>query len=171
MKKLLCLLVLFLAGGASVASAGQFDTTVGMRATSSTTFYVEGRIAGLGTVDLMVDTGSGYTTINEEMLAQLQSVGSVRYVKELRGRLANGSEIEVPVYAIEALSVGGGCWLRDVEAAVFPGSTRAILGLNVLQRTAPFIFSFEPPQLVLSNCVASADAPAGELADIAAFDQ
>lgn len=168
MKKFWCLLVLSVAGIVPAASAAEFDTTVAMRPTTSTTFYVEGRIAGLGQVDLMVDTGSGYTTINEEMLAQLKSVGSVRYVKELRGRLANGSEIEVPVYAIEALSVGG-CWVKDVEAAVFPGSTRAILGLNVLQRTAPFIFSFEPPRLVLSNCSATAEAPADKLADLAAF--
>jgi hypothetical protein len=89
----------------------------------------------------------------------------------MRGRLANGSEIDVPVYAIEALSVGGGCWLRDVEAAVFPGSTRAILGLNALQRTAPFIFSFEPPRLVLSNCIATADATVATKADLAAFNE
>lgn len=169
MKSLGSLLVIGLAGVLGSASAADFDTAVNMRATSSTTFYVEGRIAGLGAVDLMVDTGSGYTTINEEMLAQLKNVGSARYVREMRGRLANGSEIEVPVYAIEALSVGGGCWLRDVEAAVFPGRTRAILGLNALQRTAPFIFSFEPPRLVLSNCAATAEVPMAETADIAAF--
>lgn len=170
MKKLPRLLAFaFLAGTVHPASAGEFDMSIDMRATSSTTFYVEGRIAGLGAVDLMVDTGSGYTTINEEMLAQLKSSGAVRYVKELRGRLANGSEIDVPVYAIEALSIGGGCWLKDVEAAVFPGSTRAILGLNVLQRTAPFIFSFEPPRLQLSNCTATAGAPSGGRADLAAF--
>lgn len=172
MKKSLCLLATIIAGTAGAVSAAEFDTTVDMRPTTSTTFYVEGRIAGLGAVDLMVDTGSGYTTINEEMLAQLKGAGSVRYVKELRGRLANGSEIEVPVYAIEALSVGGGCWLRNVEAAVFPGSTRAILGLNVLQRTAPFIFSFEPPRLVLSNCLTTAGSPSsGDVADLAAFDK
>jgi predicted aspartyl protease len=171
MKKFLCLLVIVIVGAARVASAEDFDTTVHMRATTSTTFYVEGRISGLGSVDLMVDTGSGYTTINEEMLARLKNIGSVRYVREMRGRLANGSEIDVPVYAIEALSVGGGCWLRDVEAAVFPGSTRAILGLNALQRTAPFIFSFEPPRLVLSNCIATADATVATKADLAAFNE
>jgi len=169
MRKILCLLVALLAGTSSLASAGEFDTTVDMRANSATTFYVEGRIAGLGNVDLMVDTGSGYMTINEEMLARLEEAGRVRYVKELRGRLANGSELSVPVYAIEALSIGGGCWLRDVEAAVFPGATRAILGLNALQRAAPFIFSFEPPRLVLSNCITTAAAPSAETADLAAF--
>lgn len=171
MKKLMCLLTAVLTGTFNLASAGEFDTSVAMRATSATTFYVEGRIAGLGTVDLMVDTGSGYMTINEEMLAQLQGAGRVRYVKDIRGRLANGNELTVPVYAIEAVSIGGGCWLRNVEAAVFPGATRAILGLSALQRAAPFIFSFEPPRLVLSNCVTTAAAPTGDVADLAAFER
>lgn len=170
-RLLSCLVTAVLAGTVGLASAGEFDTTVDMRATSATTFYVEGRIAGLGDVDLMVDTGSGYMTINEDMLAQLAQAGRVRYVKDLRGRLANGNELTVPVYAIEAVSIGGGCWLKDVEAAVFPGATRAILGLNALQRAAPFIFSFEPPRLVLSNCLtATAANVSGDTADLAAFD-
>lgn len=171
MRKVLCLLAVLLAGATRLAGAGEFDTTVDMRANSATTFYVKGQIAGLGEADLMVDTGSGYMTINEEMLTELQGAGRARYVKQLRGRLANGNEMNVPVYAIEALSIGNGCWLNNVEAAVFPGKTRAILGLNALQRAAPFIFSFEPPRLVLSNCTTTAQAsdPA-RTADLAAFD-
>lgn len=170
MRKFVCLLLTLLAGASTVAVAGEFDTRVDMRANSATTFYVQGEIAGFGPVDLMVDTGSGYMTINEEMLAALRETGGIRYVKQLRGRLANGSEMDVPVYTIEAVSIGNGCWLRNVEAAVFPGKTRAILGLNALQRAAPFIFSFEPPQLVLSNCAVATTASAGvATADLAAF--
>ena len=89
----------------------------------------------------------------------------------MRGRLANGSEINVPVYLLEAVSIGENCWLTDVEAAVFPGNTRPILGLNALQRTAPFIFSFEPPRLQLSNCAARSIQPQAPKADIAAFGE
>lgn len=171
MRKVLCLLAVLLAGATRLAVAGEFDTAVDMRANSATTFYVQGQIAGLGEVELMVDTGSGYMTINEEMLAELQNAGRARYVKQLRGRLANGNEMNVPVYAIEALSIGNGCWLNNIEAAVFPRKTRAILGLNALQRAAPFIFSFEPPRLVLSNCTTTAEArDPGTTADLAAFD-
>lgn len=148
----------------SHAHAEQFNVTIDMRAKGGSTFYVPGQIAGLGAVDLMVDTGSGYMTINEDMLAKLQHSGQARFVRHLRGRLANGSVLDVPVYAIDAVSIGDHCWLRDVEAAVFPGSTRPILGLNVLQRAAPFIFSFEPPQLVLSQCAATNAADGAELA-------
>jgi hypothetical protein len=42
--------------------------------------------------------------------------------------------------------------LEEVEVAVFPGNTRQIVGLSVLTRAAPFVFSTNPPQLQLSNC-------------------
>lgn len=167
MQRLVRILLVFLSGACSVAAAGEFGTSIDMRAKGGATFYVGGQINGLGPVELMVDTGSGYMTINEEMLETLQLAGQARFVKQLRGRLANGSVLEVPVYSIEAVSIGDACWLRDVEAAVFPGNTRPILGLNVLQRAAPFIFSFEPPRLMLSHCDT---VVAGETADLAALD-
>lgn len=162
MLRAVCLLFLLLVGAAPVALAGDFGTTIAMRAKGGgTTFYVSGHITGLGVVDWMVDTGSGYTTINEDMLLALQTSGQVRFVKTLRGRLADGRELDVPVHVIEAVSIGDACWLQDVEVAVFPGNARPILGLNVLQRAAPFIFSFTPPRLQLSGCesaIAKADA-------------
>jgi predicted aspartyl protease len=151
-KRVAHILFLLLTGLCSVAMAGEFGTTIDMRSKGGATFYVPGEISGLGTVDLMVDTGSGYMTINEEILKTLKDGGQARFVRNLRGRLANGSELDVPVYAIEAVSIGEACWLHNVEAAVFPGNTRPILGLNVLQRAGPFIFSFDPPRLVLSHC-------------------
>lgn len=164
MSRLACLLFVLLTGTTPSAIAGKFGTTVEMEARNGSTFYVPGLITGLGAVQWMVDTGSGYMTINEEILASLKEHGLAQFVKNLRGRLADGSEREVPVYSIDAISIGDACWLRDVEVAVFPGNTRPILGLNVLQRTAPFIFSFEPPQLVLSHCDRAVDAVASGLA-------
>jgi len=169
MKKWMGLLLGLLACSGSAAVAGDFATTVDMRGKGAATFYVQGEIAGLGPVDLMVDTGSGYTTINEEILERLRGTSHVRYLRKMRGRLANGTEMSVPVYAIEAVNIGGNCWLNDVEAAVFPGNARPILGLNALQRTAPFIFSFEPPRLHLSNCAERTVEARGN-ADVAAFE-
>ena len=137
------------------AQAGDFQTRVAMTEKSAATFYVSAEIAGFGATELMVDTGSGYVTINEETLAVLQSNGHARYVKHLRGVLADGSELIVPVYAVSAIAIGGDCWLRDVEAAVFPGAARQILGLSALRKTAPFVFSVEPPELMLSRCAAA----------------
>ncbi|MCG6941158.1 MAG: retroviral-like aspartic protease family protein [Thiohalocapsa sp.] len=144
-----------------------FRFRVAMQEKSAATFYVSGDIDGVGPVELMVDTGSGYTTINEETLAALQQRNAARYVKDLRGVLADGSELTVPVYAIARMRIGAQCWLEDVEAAVFPGKSRQILGLSALRRAAPFIFSVEPPALFLSRCGAQKDVagdhPAGEL--------
>ncbi len=122
------------------------------------TYYVNAQIADLGISEFMVDTGSGYLTINEQTLSTLQERKQARYVKELRAILANGTELIIPVYAINQLRIGG-CTLRNVEAAVFPARTRQILGLSALNKAAPFTFSIDPPELVLSNCTRNADAP------------
>lgn len=132
--------------------AGEFDTSVPMRDGGSATYYVEADLDGVGQMDFMVDTGSGYLTINEETLATLKRLGGVSYLYDLQAVLADGSEMIMPVYRIKSLSIGGRCRLTDVEAAVFPGATRQILGLSALKKAAPFIFSFDPPNLVLSNC-------------------
>jgi predicted aspartyl protease len=143
---------LILALASMGASGGQFQTTVEMRDKGASTYYVDGYVKGLGDVELMVDTGSSYLTINEEALTELTRQQEVRFIRELRGVLANGTELLVPVYMLDAINIGGECWLHNVEAAVFPGRTRYILGLSALSRAAPFIFSLDPPTLVLSNC-------------------
>lgn len=142
-----------------VAAAEDFDTRVVMQERSAATFYVPGAIPGYGVLELMVDTGSGYMTINERTLEALKGAGTVRYVKQLQGILADGSEMAVPVYAIGRIRIGRGCWIEDVEAAVFPGDGRQILGLSALRKTAPFIFSVDPPELLLSRCNAMTAQP------------
>ena len=118
----------------------------------SKTFYVSGRMAGTEPAEFMVDTGSSYMTINQATLDKLQTDGQAVYLRDLTGVLANGEEMVVPVYRIPRMILGNSCELSDVEAAVFPGNTRQILGLSVLRRTAPFMFSIDPPVLHLSNC-------------------
>ena len=100
----------------------------------------------------MVDTGSSYMMINEITLAQLEESGDAQYLRELTGILANGDEMRVPVYTLSSVRIGENCVLEDVEAAVFPGDTRQILGLSALSKAAPFIFSTQPPRLQLSHC-------------------
>jgi predicted aspartyl protease len=139
--------------------AGDFDVTVPMHDKGLATYYVNAQLADdLGTSEFMVDTGSGYLTINEQTLIALQERKQAQYVKELRAILANGTELIIPVYAIHQLRIGS-CTIRNVEAAVFPARTRQILGLSALNKAAPFTFSVDPPKLVLSNCAQSVDAP------------
>jgi len=139
----------------SAVAADEFGTSIPMRAGNATTYYVKAVVGDLEAMDFMVDTGSGYTTINEETLGELQRNEQAEYLRELRGILANGAELVVPVYRLSQINIGGGCRLDNIEAAVFPGNTRQILGLSALKQAGPFIFSFDPPNLILSNCPTS----------------
>jgi len=132
--------------------AGGISTQVPMTLKGSKTFYVSGWMAGAEPAEFMVDTGSSYMTINQVTLDMLKSDGQAVYLRDLSGVLANGDELVVPIYRIPRIILGDSCELLDVEAAVFPGETRQILGLSVLRKTAPFTFSTDPPELQLSNC-------------------
>jgi len=133
--------------------AQEFGTSVSIHDKGKETYYVEGFIAGLGSVDFLVDTGSSYMTINEDALEVLKAQNQVRYVKELIGILADGSSKQVSVYLIEQVTLGSQCILYDVEAAVLPAKTRYILGLSALKKASPFAIHTEPlPKLVLSHC-------------------
>jgi len=133
--------------------AGDFDTTVPMRDKGASTFYAPCSIEGYGEVEMLVDTGSAYTTINEQTLEVLQDRGLATYVKDLDAKMADGSSKVVPVYRIASIYVGDDCEIEDVEAAVLPGNTRSLLGLSALSKAGPIIFSADPPRLTLSNCV------------------
>jgi len=137
------------------AFAEQSTTTIAIHQKAASAFYVKGKLGDLGDADFMVDTGSGYLVINQESLAQLRANGQAQYVKEIRGILANGNKFVVPVWRISSFTIDSQCVLRDVDAAVFPGKTRQILGLTGLIKAAPFVFSFDPPQIVFSNCTQS----------------
>lgn len=152
-------LVVFLSGTQAWGESDQ--TRVAMLEKSAATFYVQGAIDGYGPVELMVDTGSGYTTINEQTLAVLMRQSSAHYLREVRGVLADGSELDVPIYSVGRMRIGDRCWLSDVEVAVFPGTSRQILGLSALRKVAPFVFSVEPPGLMLSGCQLSSEDGGG----------
>ena len=120
------------------------------------TFYIEVNIRGLGPTEFMVDTGSGYMTINQNSLDILRGKGEVTYVKKLTGILADGQRKTLPVYRIESVRLGTSCVLHGVEAAVFPGNTRNILGLSALKKAGEFTIAFSPPRLRFSNCAKAA---------------
>ena len=116
------------------------------------TYYIQANMLGSGDVEFMVDTGAGYTTINEFTLERLIQADNAVYIGELTGVMADGSQHRLPIYRIKRLVLGEDCVIDDVEAAVFPQKTRMLLGLSALEKTAPFMFSTNPPSLHLSNC-------------------
>lgn len=139
----------------SVRGSEPRTALIPMRDNGASAFYVEVHIEGFGSRDFLVDTGAGYMTINENTLAVLRTQDLATYVRELEGILADGTRLRMPVYRLTSIKIGDACVIRDVEVAVFPGTTRGLLGLSALRRTAPFLFSLEPPVLQLSNCFAT----------------
>lgn len=135
----------------NLAVAESFKT-IPMNQKRLATYYVQASMLGSGNVEFMVDTGAGYTTINEHTLASLVEADNATYVGELTGVMADGSQQRLPVYRIKRLVLGEDCVLDNVEAAVFPRNTRMLLGLSALEKAAPFVFSTNPPSLSLSNC-------------------
>jgi len=147
--------------------AGRAAVSVDLQRRETGTFYIPGAIQGYGEVELLVDTGSSFLVINQAMLTALERSGSAIFSHELRGCMADGTDTVVPVYRLAGVRLGAECWIQDVEAAVFPGTSRPILGMNILVRLAPFTFSTEPPQLALNQC---AELPSADFAELTATD-
>jgi predicted aspartyl protease len=143
--------VVLLVGANSPAMANSFRE-IPMNQKQLATYYVQASMLGSGDVEFMVDTGAGYTTINEFTLERLIAADNAVYIGELTGVMADGSQHRLPIYRIKRLVLGEDCVLDNVEAAVFPQNTRMLLGLSALEKTAPFMFSTNPPSLHLSNC-------------------
>ena len=143
-----------LTGGATFADP--LPVSLPMYEKGAATYYVQGQIDGYGATEFMVDTGSGYMTINEQILAALKQQKMARYLRDLQGVMTDGSTQTVPVYELSAVRIGSDCVISKVEAAVFPGTTRPILGLSALKRVAPFEFSIGPARLTLNGCSSSA---------------
>ena len=149
--KKFCALTLLLMSNTSFALQDQ-HIAIPMETSRAHTYYVEGKFSDLLKTHFLVDTGSGYTTINHETLKKLQANNQATYVRDLIGILANGKKMRVPIYRISSLILGDDCELQNIEAAVFPGKTRQILGLNTLRKAGSFVFTFKPATLVLSQC-------------------
>ena len=153
---LACLGVIAANSGLVTAQAGEFDTRLSMQQSKTSSYYVTGIIEGLGEQKFLVDTGASYVTLAQDELDVLKSKGLAHYQREITGRMADGTRKQVPIYRIARISLGGRCDLRDVEAAILPGQTRKLLGLSALRKAGPFIFSMDPPELVLSDCTVNA---------------
>ena len=140
------------------AAAPVTATVVQLKRRNAGTFYVPSVIDGFGAANLLVDTGSSHLVISQEMLDTLAKQDRAIYVRDLRGVMADGSARVVPVYRIASLRLGSGCWIHDVEAAVFPKKSRPILGMSILGQLAPFTLSTDPATLSLSRCQAAPKA-------------
>lgn len=137
---------------ATAPASGEPLTAVPMYDKGFSTYYVAGRIDGYGAAEFLVDTGAAYVIITEDALKVLKAQGQARYLRELSGVMADGSQVTVPVFLIRGLHIGNDCEIRDVEATAIPQANRLVLGLSALRKASPFTVSLEPPSLALSDC-------------------
>ena len=101
--------------------------------------------------DLLFDTGSGYVSLSKASFEHVETQPGTTFERHIRGKLANGAALSVPIYKVRELRLSGECVLRDIEVAVFPHADRDILGINALRQLQPFTVEMEPPALV-ANC-------------------
>ena len=154
------LLALALFHAAPAAAEGVF-TPVALQRQVTGTFYLDAMLPGYGDLRLLLDTGSSYLVITEKILAPLVKNGVASFAHQTHGTMADGSKRTIPVYRLATLRLGTNCWVHDVEAAVFPGNTRPILGMNVLAKLSPFTFSADPAELAVQRCQAAPVPSAG----------
>jgi len=55
-----------------------------MYSIGSQTYYIDSIIKGAGKHSMLVDTGSGYSVINETTLSQLMQSGDAQYISKLK---------------------------------------------------------------------------------------
>jgi len=148
-------LILGLSFAAGV-SAGDFEHIIPLDRQKSGNYYITGTItdtSGAGTdVQFMVDTGAGMVTLAESTFKSLSRDLRVKPSRRVAARMADGRTRSINVYEIARFSLGKHCEIGPTEVAVIPGATNNILGLNVLNRAAPFAIFTSPPSLALSVC-------------------
>ena len=101
-----------------VKAASADATTVSLIRKKAGTYYLPVRFLGLGSVNVLLDTGSSHTVIPRRYLEQIAKAQNASYAYTVNGTMADGSRSQVPVYRIGSLELAPGCWVHDVEAAV-----------------------------------------------------
>jgi len=149
---------LLLALTLSPALSAADSHTIELSHKGSGTLYVQTTLDENTQSSWLVDTGSDYSVMDRASLESLLTQGRARYVKQLRGKMADGSERTLPLFMVDSLELGNGCTVENVKVAVLPNSTRSIMGLSALRQLAPFSVSFDPPQLTVSGCKPSVAA-------------
>jgi len=145
------ILFVFCFGVYGLAQAGNAQS-MPLVESAAKTLYVSAAVDTLDATKFMLDTGSGYTTINQKTYDALKQLQRIHFVKKILGLLADGSQRQVNIWRVDSITLNGSCKLQNIEVAVLPGTSRQILGLATLRKAAPFTISVDPPTLSLSNC-------------------
>lgn len=138
---------------AMTVSAEDFAYKIPLDLQRTGNYYLTGTLGSETEVEFMVDTGAGIAIFAESTFDSLAGGLHVKPNRRIAARMADGRTKAINVYKIERFSLGEGCKIGPAEVAVIPGAANNILGLNVLNRAAPFAIYTSPPSLALSVCL------------------
>ncbi len=137
---------------ARIANAEEFGYKIPIAQQSSGSYHVAGSVENGAEVEFLIDTGAGMVILSERTFKSLTEVANRKPSKRIAVRMADGRSKGVNVYTVNQLVLGGTCNLGPLEVAVIPGATKNILGMDVLNKAAPFAIYNSPPSLALSDC-------------------
>lgn len=144
--------IVFGASLTTTASAEDFEYKIPLDQKKSGNYYITGNLGSETDVQFMVDTGAGMVILAESTFELLSSDLRLKPSRRIAARMADGRTRTINVYEIVQFSLGEGCNIGPTEVVVIPGAANNILGLNVLNRAAPFAIYTSPPSLALSVC-------------------
>lgn len=133
--------------------AEDFEFRIPVALQSSGSYHVSGSLGSNDAVDFLIDTGAGMAVLTEATFKSLPRAVKSKPSKRVAVRLADGRTRAVDVYTVEQLVLGQSCNVGPLDVAVIPGATKNILGMDVLNKAAPFAIYTSPPALALSVCV------------------
>lgn len=119
---------------------------------NSGNYYIAGTVENNDEVEFLVDTGAGMVILAEVTFKSLAGSSKKKPARRIAARMADGRTKPINVYTIDRLVLGQGCNVGPLEVAVIAGAANNILGLNVLNKAAPFAIYTSPPMLALSAC-------------------
>ena len=102
-------------------------TVVPMVKYDAQTYYVNVTIGDAVSEEFVIDTGASHVTISDSTLKKLLANNQATFVRAMTGVLADGTNIDVPVYRIDHLKIGNQCSFHDIEVAVMQGNARCVL--------------------------------------------
>jgi len=149
---LISALSLTLLAASNLALAKDFEFKIPISQQNSGNYYVAGTLENEDKVEFLVDTGAGMVILAEKTFKSLTEISNKKPTKRIAVRMADGRTKAVNVYTLDRLVLGQDCNVGPLEVAVIPGARNNILGLNVLNKAAPFAIYTSPPSLALSAC-------------------
>lgn len=158
--------VLFLTPNVNATSSSAIElASISVQAAASGTFYVNGHFSPSIDMDLLIDTGSSFTIIDEKSAKALLEHGAMEYKRSIVGTMADGSEKHVDVYQVKEMFIGS-CRIAEFEAVSLGKHATPVLGINALSSLSPFSLDIANKRLLV-NCPSTLDqVPLNVRADV-----